>query len=75
MNVSISGFGGAVPSGTTLKYNPPASQDTMVKNGQTQNINTRHQCITAMKEYQSKSLEVICYWIFCPSHLVDYTTV
>lgn len=54
-----SGFGGGnVPNGTTLKYNPPTSQDTMVKNGQTQNINTRHQCITAMKEYQAKSLEV-----------------
>ena len=56
-HAGTSGFGGAVPTGTTLKYNPPASQDTMVKNGQTQNINTRHQCITAMKEYQSKSLE------------------
>ncbi|XP_052089696.1 nuclear pore complex protein Nup98-Nup96-like isoform X6 [Mytilus californianus] len=51
------GFGGNVPSGTTLKFNAPSSSDTMVKNGQTTNINTRHQCITAMKEYQMKSLE------------------
>ncbi|XP_076117193.1 nuclear pore complex protein Nup98-Nup96-like isoform X3 [Mytilus galloprovincialis] len=51
------GFGGNVASGTTLKFNAPSSSDTMVKNGQTTNINTRHQCITAMKEYQMKSLE------------------
>lgn len=29
----------------------------MVKNGVTQNISTRHHCITCMKEYESKSLE------------------
>ncbi|XP_048773367.2 nuclear pore complex protein Nup98-Nup96-like isoform X2 [Ostrea edulis] len=51
------GFGQAAPNGTTVKFNPPTSQDTMVKNGVSTNINTRHQCITAMKEYQSKSLE------------------
>ncbi|XP_062580939.1 nuclear pore complex protein Nup98-Nup96-like isoform X2 [Saccostrea cucullata] len=52
------GFGqSANINGTTLKFNPPTSQDTMVKNGVSTNINTRHQCITAMKEYQSKSLE------------------
>ncbi|XP_078323949.1 nuclear pore complex protein Nup98-Nup96-like isoform X3 [Crassostrea virginica] len=51
------GFGQTAPNGTTVKFNPPTSQDTMVKNGVSTNINTRHQCITAMKEYQSKSLE------------------
>ena len=50
-----------MPTGTTMKYNPPLSYDTMTQYGQTQNINTRHQCITAMWKYQSKSLEVICY--------------
>ena len=29
-----------------------------MKNGVTTNINTKHQCITAMKEYEAKSLEV-----------------
>uniref|UniRef100_A0A8D2MMP2 Nuclear pore complex protein Nup98-Nup96 n=1 Tax=Zonotrichia albicollis TaxID=44394 RepID=A0A8D2MMP2_ZONAL len=29
----------------------------MVKSGVSTNINTKHQCITAMKEYESKSLE------------------
>lgn len=29
----------------------------MMKSGGQQNINTRHQCITCMKEYENKSLE------------------
>ncbi|WAQ99160.1 NUP98-like protein [Mya arenaria] len=45
-------------NGTSIKFNPLTGQDTMVKNGQTQTINTKHQCITAMKEYETKSLEV-----------------
>lgn len=57
ISVVFIGFGQAAPNGTTVKFNPPTSQDTMVKNGVSTNINTRHQCITAMKEYQSKSLE------------------
>ncbi|XP_033744102.1 nuclear pore complex protein Nup98-Nup96-like [Pecten maximus] len=43
--------------GTNLKFSAPVSQDTMVKNGVSTHISTRHQCITAMKEYQNKSLE------------------
>lgn len=57
------GFG-AQQSGTIVKFNPPAGQDTMVKNGVTHNINTKHQCITAMKEYESKCLEV-SQFVFC----------
>ncbi|NXD87632.1 NUP98 protein, partial [Halcyon senegalensis] len=45
------------PTGTTIKFNPPTGTDTMVKSGVSTNINTKHQCITAMKEYESKSLE------------------
>ena len=37
---------------------PPTGTDTMVKAGVTTSINTKHQCITAMKEYENKSLEV-----------------
>lgn len=44
-------------TGTTIKFNPPTGQDTMLKSGVSTNISTRHQCITAMKEYESKSLE------------------
>uniref|UniRef100_A0A8D0HHS4 Nuclear pore complex protein Nup98-Nup96 n=1 Tax=Sphenodon punctatus TaxID=8508 RepID=A0A8D0HHS4_SPHPU len=45
------------PTGTTIKFNPPTGTDTMVKSGVSTNISTKHQCITAMKEYESKSLE------------------
>lgn len=36
----------------------------MVKAGVTTSINTKHQCITAMKEYENKSLEVSLFG-FC----------
>ena len=56
----FSGFVGATAatSGTMVKFTPPAGTETMLKGGSQQNMNTRHQCITAMKEYESKSLEV-----------------
>lgn len=41
-----------------LILQPPTGNDTMVKAGVTTSINTKHQCITAMKEYENKSLEV-----------------
>ncbi|KAM3934269.1 nuclear pore complex protein Nup98-Nup96 [Leptodactylus fuscus] len=47
----------AAPTGTTIKFNAPSGTDTMAKGGVTTNISTKHQCITAMKEYESKSLE------------------
>ncbi|CAG0880668.1 unnamed protein product [Cyprideis torosa] len=50
-------FAGTAPVGTTVKFNPPTSTDTMMKNSISSQINTRHQCITSMKEYESKSLE------------------
>ncbi|XP_073981089.1 nuclear pore complex protein Nup98-Nup96-like isoform X3 [Rhodnius prolixus] len=48
------GFGAG---GTTVKFTPVTGTDTMVKNGTTSSINTRHHCITCMKEYETKSLE------------------
>jgi nuclear pore complex protein Nup98-Nup96 len=45
------------PVGTTVKFNPPTGTDTMMKSGGQQSINTRHQCITCMKEYENKSIE------------------
>lgn len=57
-----------------FSFQPPTGSDTMVKAGVTTSINTKHQCITAMKEYENKSLEVrltskYCnfvfnYWIY-----------
>ncbi|XP_075888144.1 nuclear pore complex protein Nup98-Nup96 isoform X4 [Nelusetta ayraudi] len=52
-----SGFTANQQPGTTVKFNPPTGNDTMVKAGVTTSINTKHQCITAMKEYENKSLE------------------
>uniref|UniRef100_A0A3Q3DA48 Nuclear pore complex protein Nup98-Nup96 n=1 Tax=Hippocampus comes TaxID=109280 RepID=A0A3Q3DA48_HIPCM len=52
-----SGFSTTQQPGTTVKFNAPTGNDTMVKAGVTTNINTKHQCITAMKEYENKSLE------------------
>uniref|UniRef100_G1NQU8 Nuclear pore complex protein Nup98-Nup96 n=1 Tax=Meleagris gallopavo TaxID=9103 RepID=G1NQU8_MELGA len=49
----------AMPSHRTslLALEPPTGTDSMVKSGVSTTINTKHQCITAMKEYESKSLE------------------
>lgn len=56
-------FGGTsmAPNGTTVKFNPPVATDSIQKNGQKTQVNTKHVCITAMKEYQDKCLEVYCY--------------
>ncbi|CAG5118196.1 unnamed protein product [Candidula unifasciata] len=57
---------GMATVGTTVPFNPPNGQDTMMKSGVTTNINTKHQCITAMKEYENKSLEEL--------RMEDYST-
>lgn len=44
--------------GTTIKkFTPVTGTDMINKNGEISNIITKHQCITAMSEYQGKSLE------------------
>lgn len=53
-------------NGTAIaKYQPHNGTDTLMKNGTTNNITTRQHCITAMKEYEAKSLEEL--------RLEDYT--
>ena len=48
-----------MPNGTGgAKFMPVIGTDTMIKNNTTQQISTKHQCITAMKEFEQKSLEV-----------------
>ncbi|KAF7286165.1 hypothetical protein GWI33_007127 [Rhynchophorus ferrugineus] len=48
---------GTQQTGTVSKFNPVTGTDTMLKNGTTQSINTKHHSITCMKEYESKSFE------------------
>ncbi|KAK5648582.1 hypothetical protein RI129_003474 [Pyrocoelia pectoralis] len=50
-------FGATPQAGTVIKFNPTTGTDTMQKGGVTHSINTKHHCITCMKEYESKSLE------------------
>ena len=58
---NTSAFGGGLLTsnvvGTTIKFNPPAGTDSMMKNGISTNVSTKHHCLTAMKEYEGKSLE------------------
>lgn len=58
---STPGFGttnnAAGMTGTYVKFAPVTGTDSMMKNGVTQSISTRHHCITCMKEYEGKSLE------------------
>ena len=45
-------------NGTSIaKYQPTISTDTIMSNGRSNTVNTKHQCITAMNEYEGKSLE------------------
>lgn len=45
--------------GTTIKFDPVKSTDTMIRNNETKTINTKLMCISSMKQYDNKSLEVI----------------
>ncbi|RNA07987.1 nuclear pore complex Nup98-Nup96 isoform X1, partial [Brachionus plicatilis] len=46
------------PTGTeNVKFSALSGQDSVTKNGVQSTIQTNHQCITAMKNYQRKSLE------------------
>ena len=54
-------FGGGLSTskavGTTIKFNPPAGTDSMMIYGISTDVSTKHYCLTAMKEYEGKSLE------------------
>jgi len=50
--------GAAASSGTTVKFVPLAGTDVVMKGGSQQSVTTKLQCITGMKEYEAKSLEV-----------------
>jgi nuclear pore complex protein Nup98-Nup96 len=50
--------GGIAGSGTTIKFVPVTGSDVVMKGGSQQTVQTKLQCITGMKEYENKSLEV-----------------
>ncbi|XP_051164466.1 nuclear pore complex protein Nup98-Nup96 [Leptopilina boulardi] len=58
---NASGFGATNTAnnmvGTYIKFTPFTGTDSMMKNGVPQTIQTKHHCITCMKEYETKSLE------------------
>ncbi|KAF1762420.1 hypothetical protein GCK72_010682 [Caenorhabditis remanei] len=51
------GASGSTVSGTTVKFDPPINSDTMLRNGISQTISTKHMCISAMNKYSDKSME------------------
>ena len=51
-------IGGMSGSGTTVKFVPVTGSDVVMKGGSQQTVQTKLQCITGMKEYENKSLEV-----------------
>ncbi|VVC35530.1 Hypothetical protein CINCED_3A011775 [Cinara cedri] len=65
-----SGFGATSTGGTPIKFNSVTGTDTMVKNGVNQTINTRHQSITVMKEYESKIFEELRFEDYCVNRKV-----
>ncbi|CAG0916911.1 unnamed protein product [Notodromas monacha] len=53
-------FGAQQGQGSYIKFEAPSTgADTMIKNGVSSQVNTRHQTITVMKEYENKSIEEI----------------
>ncbi|XP_018644180.1 nucleoporin 145 (S59 family) [Schistosoma mansoni] len=57
MNALSWGSTSMTSNGTSLAFNPPITTEIMQRGGQPSQVNAKHMCITAMKEYQDKSLE------------------
>ncbi|CAH8554649.1 unnamed protein product [Schistosoma haematobium] len=57
MNALSWGSTSMTSNGTSLAFNPPITTEIMQRGGQSSQVNAKHMCITAMKEYQDKSLE------------------
>ncbi|TNN19434.1 Nuclear pore complex protein [Schistosoma japonicum] len=57
MNTLSWGSTSITSNGTSLAFNPPITTEIMQRSGQPSQVNAKHMCITAMKEYQDKSLE------------------
>lgn len=52
-------FNSQVPQMSNINYYMEWTLDTLMKSGQSTSVNTKQHCITAMKEYERKSLEDI----------------
>ena len=59
------GGGLGTVGGTTVKYEPMKSTDTINKNGVSVNVNTLLHCITASNTYSQKSMEVSLHSDLC----------
>lgn len=46
-----------VPNGSAIKFEPVSGNDFVIKNGRQKPVSTLNFCITAMEQYESKSLE------------------
>ncbi|VDO06282.1 unnamed protein product [Haemonchus placei] len=57
LEITLSYLAASTVNGTTIKFEPLVSSDTMMKNGSQTTIQTKHMCITAMKAYEGKSIE------------------
>ncbi|CAH8495623.1 unnamed protein product [Schistosoma turkestanicum] len=57
MNTLSWGSTNMTSNGTALAFNPPITTEIIQRGGQPSQVNAKHMCITAMKEYQDKSLE------------------
>lgn len=58
---SFLGAGGAATTGTVIKFVPVPGTDIIMKGGSQQSVATKLQCISGMKEYENKSLEVFLF--------------
>uniref|UniRef100_A0A914YAY5 Nuclear pore complex protein Nup98-Nup96 n=1 Tax=Panagrolaimus superbus TaxID=310955 RepID=A0A914YAY5_9BILA len=45
------------PDGTTIAFEPYRGTDTMIRNGDNKEIQTKNMCITSMDQYKMKSIE------------------
>ncbi|CEF64036.1 Peptidase S59, nucleoporin domain and Gamma-secretase subunit Aph-1 family and Nuclear protein 96 domain and Nucleoporin FG repeat-containing protein [Strongyloides ratti] len=58
-----SGFGSTTATqavvGSTVKFEPLTLSDLMLKNGKSESIQAKLMCLTAMKQYEAKSIEEI----------------
>ncbi|XP_060877881.1 nuclear pore complex protein DDB_G0274915-like isoform X4 [Metopolophium dirhodum] len=69
---ATSGFGATSADGTAIKFNPVTGTDTCVINGVVHKINTSHQSITVMKEYETKAFEELRFEYYFANRKVEH---